>query len=140
MLALSELSKSWPVGGWILQLFVNLMKRLTGHDFGFQISASSSEGANSREGLVTTLQDDRSTGAIVTAGGAGEDQPDDLLVAQAQMTDDQPFMITPHSYSLNSQSQWHRGGALSPDFLFQDIFEVVPSFNDNLIYRAVGNQ
>jgi hypothetical protein len=140
MLSLSELSKSWPVGGWILQLFVNLMKRLTGRDFGFQISASSSEGANSREGLVTIPQDDRSTRAIVTAGGAGEDQPDDS-VAQAQTTDDQPFMITPHSYSLNSQTKWqYRGGALSPDFLFQDISEVVPSFNDNLIYRTVGNQ
>jgi hypothetical protein len=33
MLGLSELSKSWPVGGWILQLFVHLMERLTGHDF-----------------------------------------------------------------------------------------------------------
>jgi len=33
MLGLSELSKSWPVGGWILHLFVQLMERLTGRDF-----------------------------------------------------------------------------------------------------------
>jgi hypothetical protein len=38
MLALSELSKSWPVGGWILQLFNNLLNRLTGREFGFGIT------------------------------------------------------------------------------------------------------
>ncbi|KID81482.1 cutinase transcription factor 1 alpha [Metarhizium guizhouense ARSEF 977] len=32
MLALSELSKSWPSGGWILRLFVGLMFRLTGSE------------------------------------------------------------------------------------------------------------
>lgn len=29
MLAMSELAKSWPVAGWILRLFINLMKKLT---------------------------------------------------------------------------------------------------------------
>lgn len=33
MLALSELSHSWPVAGWILRLFTSLMKRLTGGNF-----------------------------------------------------------------------------------------------------------
>lgn len=34
MLALGELSKSWPVGGWILRLFVSLFIKLTGQDPG----------------------------------------------------------------------------------------------------------
>lgn len=34
MLAMSELAKSWPVAGWILRLFINLMKKLTGHSVG----------------------------------------------------------------------------------------------------------
>ncbi|KAJ5988015.1 hypothetical protein N7481_003225 [Penicillium waksmanii] len=29
MLAMSELARSWPVAGWILRLFINLMKKLT---------------------------------------------------------------------------------------------------------------
>jgi Fungal specific transcription factor domain len=40
MLALSELAKSWPVGGWILRLFMTLMKRLTGRDFAFEVSSN----------------------------------------------------------------------------------------------------
>lgn len=31
---MSELAKSWPVGGWILRLFINLMKKLTGQNVG----------------------------------------------------------------------------------------------------------
>ncbi|KAL2676430.1 hypothetical protein Neosp_010188 [[Neocosmospora] mangrovei] len=34
MLALGELSKSWPVGGWILRLFISLFIKLTGQDPG----------------------------------------------------------------------------------------------------------
>jgi hypothetical protein len=34
MLAMSELAKLWPVGGWILRLFVNLMRQLTGSNQG----------------------------------------------------------------------------------------------------------
>jgi hypothetical protein len=33
MLALSVLSKSWPVGGWVFRLFVNLITKLTGQKF-----------------------------------------------------------------------------------------------------------
>lgn len=36
MLALMELSRSWPVAGWILRLFISLMRRLTGGDFDFE--------------------------------------------------------------------------------------------------------
>ena len=32
MLALSELSKSWPTGGWILRVFISLNNRLTGEN------------------------------------------------------------------------------------------------------------
>lgn len=31
ILGMSELAKGWPVAGWILRLFINLMKGLTGH-------------------------------------------------------------------------------------------------------------
>ncbi|RHZ62630.1 hypothetical protein CDV55_106004 [Aspergillus turcosus] len=34
MLAMSELARSWPVAGWILRLFINLMKKLTGQSVG----------------------------------------------------------------------------------------------------------
>lgn len=32
---MGELAKGWPVAGWILRLFINLMKRLTGQNAAF---------------------------------------------------------------------------------------------------------
>ncbi|RSM14771.1 hypothetical protein CDV31_005205 [Fusarium ambrosium] len=43
MLALGELSKSWPVGGWILRLFVSLFIKLTGQDPGIGLRPHSQE-------------------------------------------------------------------------------------------------
>jgi hypothetical protein len=51
MLALSELAKCWPVGGWILRLFINLMRRLTGQGFSFD---NSNTGGISGSGVHNT--------------------------------------------------------------------------------------
>ncbi|KAH0835351.1 hypothetical protein AYO21_01569 [Fonsecaea monophora] len=40
MLALSELAEHWPVAGWILRLFISLIMKLTGKDFGLEISSN----------------------------------------------------------------------------------------------------
>lgn len=52
MLGLSELSKGWPVAGWILRLFISLMLRLTGRDFELDLStklqSSKTESGSSR--------------------------------------------------------------------------------------------
>ena len=130
MLALSELSKSWPVGGWILQLFVNLLRRLTGRDFGFQVTANPAKQGNTRDIQETALQEDPSQRRISTLGDLRKDQPNGFGV-QAEMTSNQQFMMTPQAQDLNSQDPWQFGEDLLPsDFLFQDAFGAFPSFNE----------
>lgn len=43
---MSELAKGWPVAGWILRLFIKLMKRLTGHG---SYSAQIPDGISNRD-------------------------------------------------------------------------------------------
>ena len=75
MLAMSELSKLWPVGGWILQLFVHLMRRLTGPT---PPSESSSNATASNHGKTSTgvaTSYDRSSANNIEAVGMPEYNP-----------------------------------------------------------------
>ncbi|KAL1989084.1 hypothetical protein VTN96DRAFT_5847 [Rasamsonia emersonii] len=70
MLALSELAKCWPVGGWILRLFINLMRRLTGQGFGFENNTSSGGGSGANNPTSSSSQQPRDlSNAISTQHG-----------------------------------------------------------------------
>jgi hypothetical protein len=59
MLAMTELAKSWPTAGWILRLFINLMKKLTAQKFrcwGNRNCGKSNSSGDSDEVGFTTLQ------------------------------------------------------------------------------------
>ncbi|RDL35491.1 uncharacterized protein BP5553_07422 [Venustampulla echinocandica] len=131
MLALSELFKSWPVGGWILQLFINLLKRLTGRDFGFQTSANSGapRQGNSKQSLPTAQHGpDQSNGTI--PGGVDGSQYDGIR--NSQTAEDKQNTASPITHYFDAQTQWPFGDDLLPfDFLMQDAFCAIPLFNDN---------
>lgn len=57
MLALGELSKSWPVGGWILRLFISLFYRLTGQDLGLKPGPQPRRGVSSHQPPSLCLQE-----------------------------------------------------------------------------------
>lgn len=131
MLALSELSKSWPVGGWILQLFVNLLKRLTGRDFGFQVNANSTKHDDTRDIQATALREDPGQRDSTRLGVFG---------LEAEITSNQQFMMTPQTQDLNTQDPWQFGEDLLPsDFLFQDAFGAFPSFQRALCHGPVSD-
>jgi hypothetical protein len=73
MLALSELAKSWPVGGWILRLFMNLMSRLTGQGSGFDNSNASTNVSGRFRNNGNTSQSLNSEGVQPSFGDAGLD-------------------------------------------------------------------
>lgn len=127
MLALSELSRSWPVGGWILQLFVNLLKRLTGHDFGFNITPNSvtSRHINSRQALPTATQNAQSN-TESTMSDAVDGEPFNGR-GQAPTIENQQFF----GGLAQDFDHWQYGQDLnSLDFLFQDALFPVFGGND----------
>lgn len=103
MLAMSQLANSWPVAGWILRLFINLMKRLTGQSFG----KSNNVGGGARcsnQGKGDTLDNDfpaSSVGGLTSQHippngsflGGDQDATDQLLSDALWDADQDPFNL-----------------------------------------------
>ncbi|RTE70314.1 hypothetical protein BHE90_015293 [Fusarium euwallaceae] len=103
MLALSELSKSWPIGGWILRLFVSLMLRLTGRESGFEPRPAQARTMPNAIGPPTQVNSPESLGdvdvngsssALPAAGYLGQGLAEDLAGVGAKQGDamDQSYL------------------------------------------------
>ncbi len=133
MLALSELSRSWPVGGWILQLFITVMHRLTGRDFGFQTSSNS---GTSKPGSLNQIppamaQNESNNSSSLILGTTEARQ-------YSQSAEAQQINTPPPVQDFDIHGQWQYGQELnSLDFLFQDA--LFPVFGHNNYYVDTNN-
>jgi hypothetical protein len=136
MLALSELSKSWPVGGWILQLFINLFKRLTGHEFGFQNVGVLPKGNPLGMESTTIRHENQSRKDSVGPHTMSNDTSDELPNHNQGIHHD-PAILQVYAQDLTEDAWLYRDDILPPDFLFQDASGVV-SLYDNF-YHITSN-
>jgi hypothetical protein len=114
MLALKVLSKRWPVGGWILRLFISLLSRLTGGNFGFEQHRQptlQTDSSNYHPHSPNTLMDPLTNGQNMNQMGIGQPFP---LGEQGGLNEHLDL-------HLDVPDFWDQG-IFSLDYLFHDTF------------------
>ncbi|KAF4495923.1 Cutinase transcription factor 1 alpha [Fusarium agapanthi] len=109
ILALSELAKHWPVGLWIMRLFGNLMRRLTGQ--GSAVSAGSIVDVTSRiancsrnedSTMNTSAEGSRATSQTLAENGGPFTDATNAQVAGAVMETNDLFQQPPDQFGFDN--------------------------------------
>ena len=142
MLALGELAKSWPVGCWIMRLFVNPMRRMTEQGFGFENANANINvniGGNGQKTLNVSTSQNLSSKSVESNLGAAPDIQGKITtpssLAQYSLHPQQQQQIDPMLQSADQlipESLWADNG-FDLDFLFQNASIPILSASDMML-------